>query len=675
MINQTGPEQERLRQEAETRLRQRGLDRLPLDWQDAAVLLDELRIHHVELEIQNEELLQVEQALERSEENYRHLYDQAPIAYFVLDLKGLVMSVNRIGAELLGYPPEQIRGAPFERFVALPERDTFYHHREQVIDTEKAQQLEVSLLPANRQPRRVVVESAFRPPGGEDQAHLLMAVIDRTEQQWLQEAYRQVVEHSLQGLIIFQDERLIFANPAIATMTGYSVAELLAMDRAALEQFIPPENRAQIWAGVQASLAGHPQPADYEFSIVHRSGQTRWLEGHSVVIEYQGSPAIQISVLDITGRKTAEQALEQFRKFIERVNNVAPMVIYIYDLKEGRNIYINEQVEMILGYTIETFAEFQSDLVNRLIHPEDRPKINTYIQQLAAGELAGQVFDHEYRFRHSSGEWCWVQSRDVVFSRTAAGLPRQVLGILQDVTRRKEVELEQERLLAEVRRQSEELRALSARLAEAQEAERKSWSRELHDQVGQSLTALGFNLKFVRGQLAGQPDPIGADERLGDSLALLEEITDRVRDLMTELHPPMIDEDGLIDSLEWYAEKFANRTGLVIRVEDRTQRHRLTAAAEIGLFRIFQEALTNVAKHAQAGQVRVTLEEKEDEYRLVIADDGLGFDPAIVTGGPSSSRRLGLLTMRERAQAIGGRFQIESQPGWGTRVIVEVPAQ
>jgi signal transduction histidine kinase len=142
---------------------------------------------------------------------------------------------------------------------------------------------------------------------------------------------------------------------------------------------------------------------------------------------------------------------------------------------------------------------------------------------------------------------------------------------------------------------------------------------------------------------------------------------------MADLRPPMMEQDGLVDSLEWYAQQYAARAGLDIRVADKTERHRLTPAAEIGLFRIFQEALTNAAKHAQTGLIQVTLERVGDYYRLTVIDDGVGFDPSPPAGLPSGKLRLGLLTMRERAEAINGRLRIDSEPGRGTTIIVEVP--
>lgn len=653
------------------------LHHMPANLQDAEDLLEELRIHQIELEIQNEELRRAEQALETSHQNYYLLYDQAPIGYFVLDVNGVVLSANRAGAELLGYAPAQVLDTRFERFVAHHERDIFYLHRQQVIDTAERQQVELSLLASDRSARQAVLESSLRPPqDDEEQPRLLVAAIDRTEERRLEEAYRRLVEQSLQGLAIFQDERLVFTNPALARMTGYSAAELLAMDRAALSEMIHPEDREAVWTRSRARLAGEAPASGYQLRFVHRSGLVRWAETHAALIDYQGRPAVHATLLDITARKTAELALEQSQRFIERVNNVAPVVIYIYDVVTGRNVYVNEQVEPILGYTVEAFAAFQDDVVGSLIHPDDRAQTEAHLQRVISAEETGdrRVFENMYRIRHANGTWRWVLSRDVVFSRTDEGRPHYVLGTIQDITRRKETEAEQARLVKEISSQRDELRALSSRLAELQETERESLARELHDRLGQNLTALGFNLKFVRGQLSAASAE-AVDERLADSLHLLEETTDRIRDVMADLRPPMMEEDGLADSLEWYARQFATRTGLDIRVEDKTERHRLTAAAEIAMFRIVQEALTNAAKHAQAATARITLERAADHYRLVIADDGVGFE-VMPPGGvpPPGGMRLGLLTMQERAEAVGGRFRIESEPGQGTSIIVEVPS-
>jgi len=230
--------------------------------------------------------------------------------------------------------------------------------------------------------------------------------------------------------------------------------------------------------------------------------------------------------------------------------------------------------------------------------------------------------------------------------------------------------IENARLFEAVRRQREELRALAARLAEVEEAERRRLARELHDQVGQNLTALGINLNIVRTQMSQElASPMRS--RLDDSLALVEETTERIRGVMAELRPPVLDDYGLVATLHWYGAQFASRTGIAVTVQGEEPLPRLAPPIENALFRITQEALTNVAKHAQATRVTVTVEADEEAVRLIVADDGIGFDPTrLVT--PDERQGWGLMTMRERAEAVGGHLHVESAPGQGTQVIVEV---
>jgi signal transduction histidine kinase len=217
---------------------------------------------------------------------------------------------------------------------------------------------------------------------------------------------------------------------------------------------------------------------------------------------------------------------------------------------------------------------------------------------------------------------------------------------------------------------AERLRALSARLVEVTESERQRLARELHDQVGQNLTALGINLNIIRTQMPERTAAL-VRSRLDDSLSLVEQLTERIRDVMADLRPPVLDDYGLVAALQWYGEQFTGRTGIPVDVEGAELAPRSAAHVENALFRIAQEALTNVAKHARATQVTLAVEVDDQTLRLVITDDGIGFDPARL-GEPDGGRGWGLLTMAERAEAVGGSCSIESAPGQGTRVMVEV---
>ncbi|HXV99972.1 MAG TPA: ATP-binding protein, partial [Anaerolineae bacterium] len=242
-----------------------------------------------------------------------------------------------------------------------------------------------------------------------------------------------------------------------------------------------------------------------------------------------------------------------------------------------------------------------------------------------------------------------------------------------NLTQQKRIEQEKAQLFVAVSQQREQLRALAARLAEVQEVERKQLNRELHDRVGRNLTALGLNLNIIRsrlGEIAFENGPIQA--RLDDSLALIEQTTEYIRDVMANLRPPVLDDYGLVAALNWYGTQLSSRVGFLITVQGEEPIPRLAPTLENALFRIVQEALTNTVKHAQASQVRVTLATDNEVVRLVVADDGIGFEPYLLTelGGRPS---WGLLNMAERAEAVGGRCWVESTPGQGTRVIAQAP--
>lgn len=249
---------------------------------------------------------------------------------------------------------------------------------------------------------------------------------------------------------------------------------------------------------------------------------------------------------------------------------------------------------------------------------------------------------------------------------------RQYWVSISNITDRKLVELEMAQLLESVSTQRTQLRALTGQLAEAEEVTRKALARELHDWVGQKLTALSLNLSAVRAYLSHDQLEVSSIMTVIDqSVGLVEETTEAIQDVMVNLRSPVLDDYGLIASLKWLGSEMASRAGFVIKIEGREPEPRLAGPIEHALFRITQEALTNILKHSQASRVIITLAEEQKIIRLVIADDGQGFDP-MHRLEPGERPKWGLLTMVERAEAVGGRCQIESQPGQGTQVIVEV---
>lgn len=244
------------------------------------------------------------------------------------------------------------------------------------------------------------------------------------------------------------------------------------------------------------------------------------------------------------------------------------------------------------------------------------------------------------------------------------------LKMLEAVTDQISVAVENARLFDEVKAQGSQLRALAARLAEIEETDRQHLARELHDQVGQSLTTLSLYLTMLQEQMPNEV-PKNILNRLEDAATLVEQTSDTVRDVMAELRPPVLDYYGLMAAVRWYGKQFFENTGIKVTVQGDDKTPRLDRGVEMALFRIIQEALTNVAKHARASRVTVTEEVHDAKVRLTIADNGIGFDQTRV-GQPEGRHSWGLMTMSERALAAGGDCHIMSRPGQGTQVIVEV---
>jgi two-component system sensor kinase len=230
-----------------------------------------------------------------------------------------------------------------------------------------------------------------------------------------------------------------------------------------------------------------------------------------------------------------------------------------------------------------------------------------------------------------------------------------------DITERKSAE-------AEVIASLDEIQSLARKLAAAEENERERLARELHDQVGQVISAIGIDLSYVAALLPGNTPP-AAGKRLAQAMKSIEDAARMIRNVMMELRPMVLDDFGLAPALRWAVEEFGRRTMIPYKFTAGDPPRRFPREVETALFRISQEALTNIAKHAQATLVEVDLTHSGRRVRLVIADNGTGIGPQM---GEPTTRGMGLVNMRERAAAVGGQFQVESEKGKGTHIIVEI---
>ena len=359
--------------------------------------------------------------------------------------------------------------------------------------------------------------------------------------------------------------------------------------------------------------------------------------------------------LDNCAREAArKQAVALLEKSEQRHRNVIQTAIdgfYIVDA-EGRFLEVNDAYCRLIGYGREELLKMRIPDVDAIKTPED---IARHLR-----EIVRKGYDHFVtRLRRKDGHLLDIEI-SVNFISDPDG--ERLFAFMRDVT-------EPRRANEELRDYAGRLQGLSRRLFAVEETERRNINRELHDRIGQSLSALNINLNIIRSQLPKESlDVVGA--RFQDMQTLLEEMARQVRDVMADLHPPALDDYGLLAALRTYAESLGTRLSVPITVHGEDLTPRLALVAETALFRIAQEALANAIKHARARNIEVALGAAPEHMTLTIDDDGVGFDAGHTA---SAGHHWGLATMRERANAVGATLRMESAPGRGVHVSVEVP--
>lgn len=328
-----------------------------------------------------------------------------------------------------------------------------------------------------------------------------------------------------------------------------------------------------------------------------------------------------------------------------------------------QTVWRSDGFRKLFGYTEQDLASGLEGWLDRL-HPSDKDRVVQGIQKtIDTGEA---VWAGEYRLRRNDGTFADVLDRTHIL-RDQAGRPIRIVGGISDLSERRRAET----ALATSR---EQLRALSARLRSTREEERTRVAREIHDELGQMLTVLKIHLDWLErriGEQESRPELNAWLERVVEAGEMIEATLASVRRIATELRPEALDTLGLAETLKQEATRFQERTGITCHIELPENPPKLSPDAATAVFRIFQEALTNVARHAQAGSVRVQLRESEGQHVLVIEDDGKGMDLTRT----ADTRSLGLLGMRERAAVLGGELTVErANPTGGTRVTLRLPA-
>src|SRR2546425_1662656 len=399
---------------------------------------------------------------------------------------------------------------------------------------------------------------------------------------------------------------------------------------------------------------------DYEnqFRIVRPDGVIRTVHNQARVDrDESGSPVRVIGVCqDITERKLAEEQVrasqERFRMMVENVRDYA---IYILDMN-GYVTSWNLGAERIEGYRAEEIIGKHYSC----FFPPDHAARGDPGMQLQFASVQGRYESEGWRVRKNGSQfWAHVIVTPLL---DETGKSRGFSEITHDITERKRAE-------EDLHSYADRLKITSRRLVEVQEAERRLLARELHDRVGQNLTALGINLSIVAGGLPAGSKPELAG-RLEECSSLLEGTVDAMRNVMAELRPHALDDYGLPAALRSLATGFSRRTGIQVAFEGDVPGADLPKPVDLAMFRIAQEALNNVAKHSNAKRVEIAIRRANGLATLSVRDNGIGFDPKRIDRSKREAG-WGLLIMRERAEAVGAQFSLKAGLRTGVQVLVE----
>ena len=705
-----------LRQQAEQVLAEypERLEKIPTDVQE---LIHELQVRNVELEIQNEQLRQTQLQLQKSHDRYLELYDFAPLGYLTMDSNGFIVQANLAVCALLKTQRNVLLTQPFNDYVKASQRNEFENHLSLVSETLSKQTCELELVASNRS--EVNVEMLTVPIDSPDDDHALWyrAILTnigerKRRDEALQQAYEELdlrveertrelvtMNEQLKGVIrkreqlaqnlqfeveerkkiegvlreseelfrrtfdeapigaaiISTDFRFKRVNSALCSITGYSQEELESLS---FMDITHPEDRADNLKMAQKLASGELRDYQVEKRYIQKEGKIVWVRASiEVMRDEAGEPIYYLPMTeDITEKKKVEIELreseEKYRLLIQNL----PGVVY-KGQKDWSVEFFDEKAERFTGYKVEEFCSGRKKWSDLILEEDFDSAKELFVRALKTD----RTFVREYRIRCLDGRVSWVQDRGTIVC-DEKGEILSVNGVFFDITERKKLD---EQLLEHQRK----VRSMTSELALTEERQRRDLAQDLHDSIGQTLALSKLRVDSMRyGEGASKISP-----ELESLSRNLEDAIEQTQSLIFRLSPPVLYQVGLGEALEYLAESMERSYGVSIAVSSEVNALRLPEDESVLLFRAVQELLINIVKHAKARRSRITLKRGDNNVQVEVQDDGIGFDTRLLSAQGSVKKGFGLLSIRERLHNLGGRMEVQSLTGGGTKVSITTP--
>ncbi len=633
------------------------------------------------------------------------LYDFAPVGFLTLNERGGIVESNQMTATLLGVERSRLHRRSLLPLVAAQSRQAVRDFLKRVFAGTDREFCKIVLASTAGPIRWVGLHGSLESVPEGSAKRCWVAVSNLTdlrrandELRASETRYRRLFEAAHDGVLLLDPatRRITDANPFMTRLLGYTREELIGKELYEIGLLHDEAASQEMFRKLQRKHAVRYE----DLPLADEDGRLHEVEVVANLYEEGGRPVIQCNIRDITQRKQTEELLRRNEALLASLVEEAPVGMYV----------VNSRFQLVQANP-PACAAFQSvtPLIGRdfgeILRAVWPPRVaeqlaNRFRQTLRTGEFfqspsfaakrqdSGIRESYEWQIQQvplpdgKPGLVCFFndvteRNRLEVAARKVAVLAAANAKLEAEVTRRKAVERsltqsrqQQARLLVEAHGLHGQLRHLSRSVLRAQEEERRLISRELHDVIGQLLT--GINLRL--GNLGSQANvsPLELQQSIAATQELVARSVETVHQFARELRPSVLDDLGLVPALHTYMKSFAARTGIRTRLTACKEADLLSVMHRTVLFRVAQEALTNVARHAEATSVEVRLQLEPGGFRLRVIDDGRSFLVERVLQA-TRGQRLGLLGMRERLEMVGGRLDIESTPGSGTTIGAHIP--
>lgn len=599
----------------------------------ATAVLNEGKWSHARGGEMNEQIAQVKEMLERVSD-----------LVIALDDEGRYIYLNKKALDVLGKPTEELLGKNIWDVFPLTKQTQFYNVVNEAWTTQQYQShlgfnpelnkwFEVHLYPSATGISIYAQDVTGRIEG--DNA------LRKSEQQ-----YRTIVETAQEG--IWQvDEHMItnFINPYMASLLGVDPNEMIG--RHALD-FLPEHTHAQIRQS--AELLKSLKSLTNQFVFVNKENKTVYAHVRSTALYNNGEYTGAISmVLDVTSIRSVEDELRSSEMKYRVMFESNPLPMFIITYPDRIFLDVNEAMVNKFGYSREEFLKMD---VRQLRPPGEQYKSYEI-------EAILQKQGHTRQNLHlctSTGADLYFEGQFIKLSLEEKPL---YLASLNDITERVKAE-------EDLVKMNEQLRSLASHLEDVREEERTAIAREIHDELGQLLTVLKMDISWLYKRAQGDET---YRERLANALQLVNDTIQSVRKISSQLRPSLLDHLGLAEAMKWQCEELMRRTEISIAFDTNIEDEKFSADISNALYRVQQEAFTNIVRHADATHVDCVLQKNDDQLTLTVADNGRGFD----IQQQNHRKTFGLVGIKERVTMLHGRYNITSEPGLGTTISVEIP--